>query len=72
MLTKKKALEFHVGNKVFLKVSPTKGIRKFRVQGKLNPRYIGPYENIKKLNLVAYSLDLLMELKHVNNVFHAS
>ena len=42
-------LEFQVGDKVFLKVSTTKGIKRFGARGKLSPRYIGPYEIIKKL-----------------------
>jgi len=47
-------LKFQVGDKAFPKVSPTKGIKRFGVRGKLSPRYIGPYEIIEKLNLVAY------------------
>jgi len=38
----------------------------------LSPRYIGPYEIIERLNLVAYHLDLPVELEHVHNVFHIS
>jgi len=56
-------LEFQVGNKVFLKVSPTKGIKGFGIQSKLSPRYIGPYEIIEKLNPVAYRLDLPVKLE---------
>jgi len=67
---RRRPLEFQVGDKVFLKVSPTKGIKRFTVQGKLSPRYIGPYEIIEKLNLVPYRLDLPIELEHVHNVFH--
>ena len=63
-------LEFQIGNKVFLKGSPTKGIKRFGVRFKLSPRYIGPYEIIEKLNLVAYCLDLMVKLEHVHNVFH--
>jgi len=51
-------LEFHIGDKVFLKVSPAKGIKRFEVRGRLSPRYIGPYEIIEKLNPAAYRLDL--------------
>jgi len=46
-------LEFQVGDIVFLKVSPTEGIKRFGVQGKLSPRYIRLYEIINKLNLMA-------------------
>jgi len=55
-----------------LKVSPTKGIQRFEVRGKLNPRYIGPYEIIEKLNHGAYLLDLPMDVEHIRNVFHIS
>jgi len=65
-------LEFQVGDKVFLKVSQTRGVKRFRVRGKLSPRYIRPYEIIEKLNPVAYHLDLLVEFEHVHNVFHIS
>jgi len=62
--------EFQVSDRVFLKVSPTKGIRRFGVGGKLSPRYVGPYEIIEKLNPVAYRLDLPVALEHIHNVFH--
>ena len=50
---RRRPLEFELGDRVFLKVSPTKGIRRFGVQGKLNPRYIELYEIIDKMNPVA-------------------
>ena len=59
-------------DKVFLRVSPVKGVNRFHLRGKLSPRYIGPYEIIEKLNLVAYRLNLPIELEHVRNVFHVS
>ena len=61
-----------MGDKVFLKVSPVKGVRRFNLRGKLSPRYISPYEIIDRLNPVAYWLDLPTELEHVHNVFHIS
>jgi len=67
---RRRPLEFQVGDIVFLKVSPTKGIKRFWVRGKLSPRYIRPYEIIEKLIPIAYRLDLLIELEHVHNVFH--
>jgi len=51
---RRRPLEFQVGDKVFLKVSPIKGVKRFNVRGKLSYRYIGPYEIIEKLNPVAY------------------
>jgi len=65
-------LKFQVNDKVFLKVSTTKGIRRFGVRGKLSPRYIGPYEVIEKVNPIAYWMVLPVELEHVHNVFHIS
>jgi hypothetical protein len=54
---KAKALrEFEVGNYVYLKVSPTKGVHRFGVKGKLAPRYIGPYEVTEKFGTVAYRI----------------
>ena len=69
---RRRPLEFQVGDKVFLKVSPTKGVKRFGVRGKLSPRYIRPYEIIEKLNPVAYRLDLPVELERMHNVFHIS
>jgi len=69
---RRRPLEFQVGDQVFLKVSPTKGVKRFEVRGKLSLRYTGPYEIIEKLNPVAYRLDLSVELEHVHNVFHIS
>jgi len=69
---KRRPLEFNVGDKIFLKVSPTKCIKGFGVQAKLRPRYIGPYKIIKKLNPTAYRLDLLVYLEHEHYVFHIS
>jgi len=69
---RRRPLEFQVGDKVFLKVSPIKRVKRCNVRGKLSPRYIGPYEIIEKLNPVAYRLELPTELEHVHNVFHIS
>lgn len=68
----RRPLEFQVGDKVFLKVSPIKEVRRFNIKGKLSPRYIGPCEIIEKLNLAAYRSDLSAKLKQVHNVFHIS
>jgi hypothetical protein len=50
--------QFEVGDYVYLKVSPTKGVQRFGVKGKLAPRYIGPYEVIEVCGLVAYRIQL--------------
>ncbi|XP_071698904.1 uncharacterized protein [Rutidosis leptorrhynchoides] len=65
-------LEFVVGDKVFLKVSPWKGIRRFGLKGKLSPRYIGPFEILDRVGEVSYRLALPPQLSHVHNVFHVS
>jgi hypothetical protein len=64
--------EFEVGNYVYLKVSPTKGVQRFGVKGKLAPRYIGPYEVTEKFGTVAYHIRLPDWLSAVHDVFHVS
>src|ERR1051325_6529948 len=54
----RRPLEFEVGDKVFLKLSPWKGILRFGRKGKLSPRFIGPFEIMEKIGLVAYQLAL--------------
>ncbi|XP_024018739.1 uncharacterized protein LOC112090811 [Morus notabilis] len=53
-------------------VSPRKGVTRFGVKGKLAPRYIGPFQITQRVGVVAYRLDLPLELSHVHNVFHVS
>jgi len=69
---RRKDLEFEVGDQVFLKVSPWKGVIRFRRRGKLNPRYIGPFVVTERIGSVAYRLDLPPELDRIHNVFHVS
>ncbi|GJS73645.1 putative reverse transcriptase domain-containing protein [Tanacetum coccineum] len=69
---RRKPLEFQVGDRVMLKVSPRKGVIRFRKQGKLNPRYIGPFKILKRIGPVAYKLELLEELSNVHSTFHIS
>ena len=59
-----------MGDKLFLKASQVKGFRSFNVKGKLSTRYIRSYDIIKKLNPMAYGLDLSAKLEHVRNIFH--
>ncbi|KAL0404877.1 UNVERIFIED_CONTAM: Transposon Ty3-G Gag-Pol polyprotein [Sesamum radiatum] len=68
----RREMEYEVGDKVFLKVSPWKGILRFGRQGKLSPRYIGPYEIIERIGPLAYRLALPMELSQIHDVFHVS
>ena len=69
---RRKPLEFQVGDRVLLKVSPWKGVVRFEKRGKLNPRYIGPFEILERIGPVAYKLKLPEELSGVHNVFHVS
>ena len=61
-----------MGDHVFLKVSPTKGVRRFGIKGKLSPRYVGPFEILERIGVVAYRLALPPSLDKVHNVFHVS
>ena len=65
-------LQFKVGDRIFLKVSPWKGVLGFGRRGKLKPRYIRPYKIIARVGPVAYRLYLPPELSKVHNVFHVS
>nr|GEX78497.1 putative reverse transcriptase domain-containing protein [Tanacetum cinerariifolium] len=69
---RQKPLEFQVGDKAMLKVSPWKGVIRFGKQGKLNPRYIGPFKIIIKARTVSYLLELPEQLSRVYSMFHLS
>ena len=60
------------GEQLLLKVSPMKGVMRFGKQGKLSPRYIGPFEVLKSVGEVAYELALPPGLSGVHPVFHVS
>ncbi|GKF98573.1 hypothetical protein Tco_0297356 [Tanacetum coccineum] len=55
-----------------LKVSPWKCVIRFGKKGKLAPRYVGPFEILKRIGLVAYRLRLPEELSGVHDTFHVS
>jgi hypothetical protein len=65
-------LEFEVGDRVLLKVSPWKGVVRFGKKGKLAPRYVGPFKIIERIGKVAYKLELPPKLETVHPTFHVS
>ncbi|GJW69216.1 putative reverse transcriptase domain-containing protein [Tanacetum coccineum] len=67
-----KPMEFQVGDRVMLKISPWKGEVRFGKRGKLNPKYVGPFKVLEKVGVVAYKLELPQELSRVHNTFHVS
>nr|GEX48096.1 putative reverse transcriptase domain-containing protein [Tanacetum cinerariifolium] len=69
---KRKLMDFQVGDRVMLKVSPWKWVVRFSKRGKLNPRYIGPFKVLFKVIDVAYRLELPQQLSRVHNTFHVS
>ncbi|KAA3466359.1 DNA/RNA polymerase superfamily protein [Gossypium australe] len=69
---KQKEIEFQVGDKVFLKVSPWKKVLKFGRKGKLSPHFIGSYEIIETIGPVAYRLALPSKLEKIHDVFDVS
>ena len=69
---RRRPLEFEAGDHVFLKVMPKRGVIRFEKQGKLSPRYIGPFEVLERVGAIAYRLALPPSLSSVHEVFHVS
>ena len=69
---RRRPLEFEVGDHVFLKVMPKRGVVMFGKRGKLSPRFIGPFEILKREGTVAYRLALPPSMSGVHEVFHVS
>jgi hypothetical protein len=69
---RRRELSFEVRDFVYLKVSPMRGLRYFKVRGKLAPRFIGPFKILEKRGEVAYQLELPPQLSNVHDVFHVS
>ncbi|GKB67139.1 hypothetical protein Tco_0928551 [Tanacetum coccineum] len=67
-----KMTEYEVGENMFLKVSPWKGVMRFWKRGKLAPRYVGPFEILERIGPVTYRLRLPEELIGVHDTFHVS
>jgi hypothetical protein len=69
---RRRELRFQVGDFVYLKVSPMRGLHRFKIRGKLAPRYIGPLKILEQRGEVAYQLELPPQLSGVHDVFHVS
>jgi hypothetical protein len=69
---RRRELRFEVGDFIYLKVSPMRGLHCFKVRGKLAPRLIGPFKILEKRGEVAYQLELPPHLSDVHDVFHVS
>jgi hypothetical protein len=70
--SERRTWEPQVGDMVYLRVIPMKGVHRFGVKGKLSPRYTGPFKILSQSQGVAFELELPKELSKVRNVFHAS
>ena len=69
---RRRDLEFEVGDMVFLRISPWKGVLRFGKRGKLSPRYNGPYRIVERIGEVAYRFELPYDLDRIHDVFHVS
>ncbi|GJX56579.1 hypothetical protein Tco_0286476, partial [Tanacetum coccineum] len=69
---RRKPLEFNVGDRVLLKVSPWKGVVRFGKKGKLAPQYVGPFEIVERVGPVAYRLRLPQKLSCIHDTFNVS
>ena len=69
---RRRSLDFKVSSKVFLKISPVKGITQFRKRGKLNPQFIGPFEFQEHVGKVSYWLALSPVIFRVQDISHFS
>ena len=69
---RRRPLEFEVGDHVFLKVMPKRGVVRFGKRGKLSLRFIGPFEILERVGTVAYQLALPPSMSGVHEVFHVS
>jgi hypothetical protein len=70
--SRRRPLTFQMGDFVYLRVTPLKGMQHFHVKGKLAPRYIGPYKILERRGEMSYKLELPLKLSEFHNVFHVS
>ncbi|KAK1681688.1 hypothetical protein QYE76_042536 [Lolium multiflorum] len=69
---RRREMTFEIGDFVYLKVSPLKGMQRFQLKGKLAPRYVGPFKVLSRRGEVSYQLELPEEMSAVHDVFHIS
>jgi hypothetical protein len=69
---RRRPLEFKVGDRVFLKVSPIRGVMRFGKKGKLSPRFVGPFEITQRVGRLAYRIALPPDLIGTHDIFHVS
>ncbi|KAK1648293.1 hypothetical protein QYE76_066098 [Lolium multiflorum] len=69
---RRREMTFEIGDFVYLKVSPLKGMQRFQLKGKLAPRYVGPFKVLSRRGEVSYQLELPEEMAAVHNVFRIS
>jgi hypothetical protein len=69
---RRRDLSFEVDDFIYLKVSPMRGTRRFKVKGKLALRYVSPFQIMNREREVAYQLELLPQLLDVHDVLHVS
>jgi hypothetical protein len=69
---RRRDISFKIGDFIYLKVSPMRGTRRFKVKGKLAPRYVGPFKIISHKGEVTYQLELPPQLSDAHDVFHVS
>ena len=70
--SKRKETVYETGDRVYLRVSPLRGVKRFGVKGKLAPRFVGPYKILQRMGEVGYKLELPEGLTGVHDVFHVS
>ena len=70
--SKRKEIVYEAGDRVYLRVSPLWGVKRFGVKGKLAPGFVGPYKVLERMGEVAYKFELPEGLSGVHDVFHVS
>ena len=69
-VVRRRPLELEIGDHVFLKVMPKRGVVRFGKRGKLSLRFIGPFKILERIGTVAYRLALPPNMSDVHEVFH--